>query len=79
MPLRECLKVTNLIVLAKNERENNTETTLKKNYVLAVLDLCCCVGFSLVAQSRAYSLGVVCRLLNVVTSVVAEHSLAQVQ
>ena len=28
----------------------------KKNLVLAVLDLHCCVGFSLVAVSRGYSL-----------------------
>ena len=36
--------------------------------LLAVLDLCCCVGFSLVAQSGVYSLAAV-------NFVVAEHRL----
>ena len=40
---------------------------------LAVLGLCCCVGFSLVVASWCYSLVVVCRLLIAVASLVAEH------
>ena len=42
----------------------------KNNFIylfLAMLDLCCCMGFSLVAVSGGYSLVVVCRLLIVVT------------
>ena len=42
---------------------------------LAVLGLCCCMGFSLVASSRSYSLVVVCGLLIAVASLVAEHRL----
>ena len=41
--------------------------------VLAVLGLCCCVGFSLVETSRSYSLIVGLRLLNAATSFAAEH------
>ena len=33
---------------------------------LSVLDLCCCIDFSLVAASGGYSLVAVCRLLIVV-------------
>ena len=62
------------IVLVKNERKI-TQKQLKKMYLLAVLDLCCCVGFPLAAQSGVYSLAAVCRLLNVVTFVFAEHRL----
>ena len=42
----------------------------KNNFilVLAVLGLCCCVGFSLVAASRVYSLGAVHELLTAVAS-----------
>ena len=42
---------------------------------LAVLGLCCCVGFSLVVVSGGYSLFVVHGLLIVVASLVAEHGL----
>ena len=41
--------------------------------VLAVLGLHCCLGFSLVAVSRSYSLVVLCRLLIVVASLVVKH------
>ena len=41
---------------------------------LAALGLHCCMGFSLVVVSRGYSL-VLCRLLPVVASLVAEHGL----
>ena len=40
---------------------------------LAVLGLCCCVGFSLVAASGRYSLVAVHRLLTAVAPLVAEH------
>ena len=43
--------------------------------VLAVLGLCCCVGFSLVVASGGYSLVAVLWLLIVVVSLVAEHRL----
>ena len=43
--------------------------------VLAVLGLHCCVGFSLVAVSRGYSVVAECELLIEVTSLVAEHQL----
>ena len=39
---------------------------------LAVLGLCCCVGFSLVVASGAFSLAVVHRLLIAVASLVAQ-------
>ena len=42
---------------------------------LTVLGFCCCVGFSLAAASRGYSLAVVLSLLIVVASLVAEHGL----
>ena len=42
---------------------------------LAVLGLCCCVGFSLLVTSRGYSLVWVLELL-VVASLVAEHGLS---
>jgi len=42
---------------------------------LAVLGLCCCTGFSLVAADGAYFLVVVSRLLIAVASLVAEHRL----
>ena len=40
-----------------------------------MLGLCCCMGFSLVAVSRVYSLGAVHELLTAVASLVAEHRL----
>ena len=43
------------------------------------LDLRCCVGFSLVASSRGYSVVTVCRLLIAVASLVAEHRLGGTQ
>ena len=43
---------------------------------LAVLGLCRCMGFSLVAASGGCSLGAVLRLLIVVASLVAEHKLS---
>lgn len=50
---------------------------LKNNciYLLTVLGLRCCSGFSLVAVSRAYSLVAVRGLLTEGASLVAEHSL----
>ena len=48
----------------------------KKNYFfLAVLGLCCCVGFSLVVASEGYSLVVVCGLLIVLASLAVENGL----
>ena len=44
-------------------------------YLLAVLALYCCTGFSLVAVIMDYSLDVVLRRLIVVTSLVEEHGL----
>ena len=44
-------------------------------FVLAVLDFCCCLGFSLAVASRRYSLVVVHGLLNAVASLVSEHGL----
>ena len=41
----------------------------------AVLGLCCCADFSLVAVSRAYSLVVVCGLLISMVSQAVEHGL----
>ena len=43
---------------------------------LAVLGLCCCIGFSLVAESEDCSLVEVCGLLIVVASLAAEHRLS---
>ena len=43
---------------------------------LAVLGLPCCVGFSLVVESRSYSVVVGHRLLIVVASLAAEHRLS---
>ena len=40
-----------------------------------MLGLCCCVGFSLVAESEGYSLVVACRLLIAISSHVAEYGL----
>ena len=45
-------------------------------FLLAVLDLCCYLGFSLVAVIRVYSLVAMCRLLIALTSLVAEHWLS---
>ena len=44
-----------------------------------MLGLCCCKGFSLVAESGGYSLAVVGRLLIVVAYPVAEHGLPGTQ
>ena len=43
--------------------------------LLAMLGLCCCTDFSLVAASSGYCLVAVRRLLIAVTSLVAEHGL----
>ena len=43
--------------------------------VLAGLGLRCCAGFSLVLESRGYSLPAILRLLVAVASLVAEHGL----
>ena len=45
------------------------------NLFLAVQDLHCCVGFSLVVASGSYSLVTMHRLLIAVFSLVAEHRL----
>ena len=42
---------------------------------MAVLGLCCCLGFSLGVASRGYFLVAVCRLLTTVASLVEEHRL----
>ena len=47
----------------------------KKILFTAVLGLHCCAGFSLVVASRGCSLILVCRLLNAVAFLVAEHGL----
>ena len=44
-------------------------------FILAVLGLHCCMGFSLVAASGGFALVVVRRLLVAVASLVAEHGL----
>ena len=49
-----------------------------KNYFVeggAVLGLCCCVGFSLVAASGGYSPVVVCGLLIAVASLAVKQTL----
>ena len=46
---------------------------------LAVLDLHCCTGFSVVAESGGYSLVAVLRFLIVVASLVAERRLESFQ
>ena len=43
------------------------------NVFLAVLGLCCCLGFSLAVVSRGYSPAAACRLLIAVASLVAEQ------
>ena len=43
--------------------------------LLAIMCLCCCSDFSLVAATGDYSLAVVCRFLIVVASLVAEYGL----
>ena len=48
-------------------------TLSKKNLSLAVLYLCCCVGFSLGAESRGHSLVVVCGLHLLGASLDAQH------
>ena len=45
------------------------------NLFLAVLGLCCCLGFSPVVASEGYSLVVLLRLLFTVASLVTEHGL----
>ena len=56
---------------------NNGDLLLLKIYlfIFGHDDLHCCVGFSLVAGSRGYSLVVVLRLLIAVVSLVAEPGL----
>ena len=44
-------------------------------YFLAVLGLCCCLGFSLVEASGCLSVAAVQGFLTVVASLVAEHGL----
>ena len=44
-------------------------------FFLAVLGLCCCLGFSPVMASGVHCLVVVCKLVIVVASVVVEHRL----
>ena len=44
------------------------------NLFLAVLGLCCCIGFSLFVVSRDYPLAAVHRLLIAVASLIVEHS-----
>ena len=57
----------------------NLNNCLLKNVLcilfLAVLGLCCCVGFSLVVASRDYSVVAVHRLLTAVASLLAKHRL----
>ena len=48
---------------------------LKKIFFVAVLGVCCCPGFSLVARSGGYSVVVMCRLLIVVASLLVGHGL----
>ena len=45
------------------------------DYLLAVLDLCCCVGYPLVVESRGCSPVEVCGLLVGMASFVVEHGL----
>ena len=48
----------------------------KKNYLLLpMLGVHCCMGFSLIAASGGYSLGVVYSLLISMASLIAEHRL----
>lgn len=42
-------------------------------FTLAILDHHCCSDLSLAVESRGYSLAEVCRLLNVMVPLVAEH------
>ena len=49
------------------------------NLFLAVLGLCCCMGFSLLSASSGYSLVMLLRLPIAVASLVAEHGLQGVQ
>ena len=44
-------------------------------YLLAVLGLHCCMGFSLAAVSRGYSVFVVCGFLIVLASFIMDHGL----
>ena len=41
--------------------------------LLAVLDLCCCLGFTLLVVSRGYSLVAACGLFIAAAPLVAEH------
>ena len=43
------------------------------NLFLAVLSLCCFMGFSLVVASKGYSLSVVCGLLVAMTFAIVKH------
>ena len=52
-----------------------TDTILFTYLFMAVLGLHCCAGFSLVVESRGYSLVAVQGLLTVVASPAVEHGL----
>ena len=57
---------------------SSTENFFPNNFIylfLAVLGLHCCMGFSLVAVSRGYSVVAMHRLLTVLASLVSEHRL----
>ena len=43
--------------------------------LLAVLDLCCCLGFTLLVVSGGYALVAACGLFIAAASLVAEHGL----
>ena len=54
---------------------NGWDETAFYFYFLAMLGLCCCVGFSLVAANRGYTLVAVCGLLPAVASPITEYGL----
>ena len=54
---------------------NRRDETAFYFYFLAVLGVCCCVGFSLVVANRGYTLVVVCGFLTAVAYPIAEHGL----
>ena len=64
--------------MANRHMKRSSISYLKKMiyfFILAVLGLHCCAGFSPVAGSGGYSLVAVCGLLIVVASLLVEHSL----
>ena len=73
--LPNCVRVT--VVLFPNNL--GFRNTLEKSFYIllylfwGMLGLHCCVGFSVVGESRGYFLVVVHRLLTVVASLVADH------